>query len=48
MFPNKDNIKMDLQEVGGGGLWGLAGVGPGSGELASTYEYGEEPLGSKN
>jgi hypothetical protein len=23
----EDNIKMDLQEVGGGGSWGLDGVG---------------------
>jgi hypothetical protein len=25
----EDNIKMDLQEVGGGGSWGLDGVGSG-------------------
>ena len=36
----EDNIKMDLQEVGGGcGDWM---------ELAGTCEYGGEPLGSKN
>ena len=30
------------------GLWGLDGVGSGSGEVAGTCEYGDEPLGSKN
>jgi hypothetical protein len=25
----EDNIKMDLQEVGGGGSWGMDGVGLG-------------------
>jgi hypothetical protein len=25
----EDNIKMDLQEVGGGGSWGVDGVGTG-------------------
>jgi hypothetical protein len=37
-----DNIKMDLQEVGGRGLWGLDGVGSGWGEVAGTCEYGNE------
>ena len=39
----EDNIKMDLQEVGGGcGDWmELA-------QVAGACEYGEEPSGSKN
>jgi hypothetical protein len=40
----EDNIKMDLQEVGGG----LDGVGSGYRHVAGTCEYGEEPSGSKN
>jgi hypothetical protein len=34
-----DNIKMDLQEVGGGwgGLWGLDGVGSGYGQVAGGH-----------
>ena len=42
----EDNIKMDLQEVGG--LWGLDGVDSGQGQVAGTCEYGDEPSGSKN
>jgi hypothetical protein len=41
----KDNIKMDLQEVGRG-LWGLDGVGSGLGQVAGACEYGNELLGS--
>jgi len=43
----EDNIKMDLQDVGGG-LWGLVFVGSGWGQVADTCEYGDEPSGSKN
>ena len=39
----EDNIKMDLQEVGGScGDWMELG------QVAGTCEYGEEPSGSKN
>ena len=37
---------MDLQEVGGGWLWGLDGVGSGLGHVAGTCEYGDEFSGS--
>jgi len=41
----EDNIKMDLQEVGGScGDW----IGSGLGQVAGTCEYGDEPSGSKN
>ena len=40
----EDNIKMDLQEVGGGGDWN--GVGSGYGQVAGTCEYGNELSGS--
>jgi hypothetical protein len=35
----EDNIKMDLQEVGGS--WGLEGVGSGQGQVVGTCGYGE-------
>ena len=38
----EDNIRMDLQEVGGE-LWGLDGVGSGEGQVAGACGYGEEP-----
>ena len=37
-------IKMDLQEVGCGG-YGLDRAGSGYGQVAGTYESGNEPLG---
>jgi hypothetical protein len=37
----EDNIKMDLQEVGGRGFCGLNGVGSGWGQVAGTCGYGE-------
>jgi hypothetical protein len=39
------NINIDLQEVGG--IGGLDGVDPGSGEVAGNCEYGKELSGSK-
>jgi hypothetical protein len=42
----EDNIKMDLQKVGGG--WGLDGVGSGWGQVAGTCVYGEELSSSIN
>jgi hypothetical protein len=41
----EDNIKMDLQEVGGT-CGGLDGVGSGSGQVAGTCECGNELSGS--
>jgi hypothetical protein len=41
----EDNIKMDLQEVGGG-RGELDGGGSGQGRVAGTCEYGKEPSGS--
>jgi len=41
----EDNIKMDLQEVGCGG-YGLDRAGSGYGQVAGTYECGNEPAGS--
>ena len=41
----EDNIKMDLQEVGGGGH-GLDRTGSGYGQVAGTCECGNEPSGS--
>ena len=38
-----DNVKMDLQEVGCGGL---DGSGSGQGQVAGTCECGEELAGS--
>ena len=42
----EDNIKMDLQEVGGfvGTGWSWLRIGTGGGHC----EYGDEPSGSKN
>ena len=41
----EDNIKMDLQEVGGGCVdWSWFRIGTDGG----TCEYGDEPSGSKN
>jgi hypothetical protein len=40
----EDNIKMDLQEVGGG----MNGAGSGWGRVAGTCEYGNELSGSVN
>jgi hypothetical protein len=40
----EDNIKTDLQEVGG--LWGLDVVGSGYGQVAGTCECGNELTGS--
>jgi hypothetical protein len=42
--------KTDLQEVGkgGGGSWGLDGVGSGWGQVAGTCGYGERFSGSIN
>jgi hypothetical protein len=37
---------MDLQEVGGGCLWGLDRVGSGEGQVAGTCEYSNELSGS--
>ena len=41
----EDNIKMDLQEVGGG-YGGLDGVGSGNGQVVGTCECGNELSGS--
>ena len=41
----KDNIKIDLQEVGCGGI-GLDRSGSGKGQVAGTCECGDEPSGS--
>ena len=38
----EDNIKMDLQEVG----CGMDRAGPGYGQVAGTFEWGNEPSGS--
>ena len=44
----EDNIKMDLQEVGGGcGDW-MELAQYRDGQVAGTCEYGDEPSGSKN
>ena len=42
-----DNIRMDLQEVGGG-MWvcGLDWAGPGEGQVADACECGNEPSDS--
>jgi len=40
----KDNIKMDLQELGCGG-YGLDRDSSGQGQVAGTYECGNEPSG---
>jgi len=43
----QDNIKMDLQEVGGGcGDW--MELAQDKRQVAGTCEYGDEPSGSKN
>jgi hypothetical protein len=44
----EDNIKMDLQEVGCWGGYGLARAGSGQGQVAGTGECGNEPLCSIN
>jgi hypothetical protein len=43
----EDNIKTDLQEVGGGS-WRLDGVGSGQGQVAGVCGYGEEFSSSIN
>ena len=40
----ENNIKTDIQEMGGG--WRLDGVGSGLGQVAGTCEYGNELSGS--
>ena len=42
----EDNIKMDLQEVGGGGGHGLDCFGTGYVQLVGCCKHGNEPLGS--
>ena len=42
----EDNIKMDLQEVGFGGMNQIQ-LGSGQGQMAGTCECGNEPSGNK-
>jgi hypothetical protein len=41
----KDNIKMDLWEIRFGD-YGFDSFGTGSGQVASSYEHGDEPSGN--
>jgi hypothetical protein len=42
----KDGIRMDLREIGGGGVCGLDSTGLGQGPAAGCCECGDEPSGS--